>query len=294
MSKRVFLALSGVALLALTTSAWAAGQNGTTLAAVKTLGICTVNESTWRYFGEVAVWNEGAVATSGLIVQDYIQNKVGAGQFQNTPYSVTFSPPANNTIIPAGTTQGTATVFKYTVDGAPLDGDIRNDAKITILNHSGSLGVPKGPEVKATWTGGTPPACGGASGCTYSQGYWGNKPGVVWPAGYSRNALFYPGAGGSLINQTWQQVMDAPANVNGGYYILAYQFIAATLNNTNGASLPTGVGTILDQANAWFTTNAPAACAAKGSCGTQKDWGAILETYNLGKYPEGPPHCTGE
>ena len=286
--KRVFLALSGVALLSMAVPAWAAGQNGTTLAAVKTLGICTVDESTWRYFGEVAIWNEGAVATSGLLVEDHIQNKVAAGQFQNTPYAVTFSPPANNSIIPAGTIQGTATVFKYSVEGAALDGEIRNSAKVTILNHSGSLGVPKGPEVKATWTGGTPPACEEPDGCAYSQGYWGNKPGVQWPTPYARTAEFY------LSGKTWQGVMDSPANVNGGYYILAYQFIAATLNNANGASLPSGVGTILDQASAWFSSNSPTVCSAKGSCGIQKDWAKILESYNLGTYPEGPQHCTDE
>ena len=287
MSKRVFLALSGVALLALTTPAWAAGQNGTTLAAVKTLGICTVNESTWRYFGEVAVWNEGAVATNGLMIADYIQNKVGAGQFKNSPYTVTFTPPANGTVIPPGTTRPTATVFKYTVDGPPLAGDIRNDAKITIFNHSGSLNAPKGPEVKATWTGGTPPACAEAGGCTYSQGHWGNTPGVVWPAPYSRDAQFY------LSPQTWQQVMDTPAG-GSGYYILAYQFIAATLNNANGAPLPSGVGTILDQANTWFNDNATAAeaCPRANNCGTQKVWAGILDDYNNGNYPEGPKHCS--
>jgi hypothetical protein len=32
----------------------------------------------------------------------------------------------------------------------------------------------------------------------------------------------------------------------------------------------------------------------KGSCGIQKDWAKILETYNLGTYPEEPKHCSDE
>ena len=57
--------------------ALAAGKSGTTLAAVKTLDICTVDDSNWRYSGEVAVWNEGTVDTQGLRILDTIQNKTG-------------------------------------------------------------------------------------------------------------------------------------------------------------------------------------------------------------------------
>ena len=60
-------------------------------------------------------------------------------------------------------------------------------------------------------------------GCTYTQGYWGNKPGVVWPDPYSRDAVFF------LSGQTWQatvyngtavvdddQESDFPLTLNAG------------------------------------------------------------------------------
>ena len=59
--------------------------------------------------------------------------------------------------IPPGTTQLTALVFKYTIYGPPLTGEIRNIARVKITNHSGQLGTPFGPEPKASWTGGAPP-----------------------------------------------------------------------------------------------------------------------------------------
>jgi hypothetical protein len=123
--------------------------------------------------------------------------------------------------------------------------DIRNVANVTILNHSNYAGTPYGPSPKATWTGGVPPPCVQPlpGGCTYTQGYWGNKPGVVWPAPYDRNATFY------LSGQTWQQALDTSVNVSQGYYQLAHQYIAAVLNEANGASVPSGVQDILNQAD---------------------------------------------
>ena len=34
-----------------------------------------------------------------------------------------------------------------------------------------------------------------------------------------------------------------------------------------------------------------AACPRSNSCGAQKAWGKILDDYNNGIYPGGPPHC---
>src|SRR5262245_12724904 len=118
--------------------------------------------------------------------------------------------------IPAGTTLETATVFPYSIDGAPISGDVRNIAKTTILNHSGSIGKPKGPEPKATFVGTVEP-CTVDVGCTYTIGYWGNKPGVVWPDPYDRNAPFY------LSGLTWGAQIQNPGG--NGYNILAVQYI---------------------------------------------------------------------
>lgn len=279
--KRLCLAATVLPLLLAVQAgpAQAQGKNGTTLAAYKTLDICEVNPSTWRYSGYIAVWNEGAVATTGLAITDTIQNKTGTIWLNG--YNV---PIAIYSEIPAGTTLDTATIFPYSIDGGPLPGTIRNVASVTITNHSGST-VPKGPETKFTFTGTVTPCVQTGGGCAYTQGYWGSKPGVVWPQPYVRTAPFY------LSGQTWQQVLDLAVNTAPGYYQLAHQFIAATLNVANGASVPTGISATLATAEEWLNNNAPSACTAKGSCGQQRDWAKVLDQYNNGLYAGGPPHC---
>lgn len=282
-----------------------------------TRDISTVNDNTWRYSGVISVWNEGVVDTQGFLITDFIQSKLftDSGQFVNT-YPVTAFVPVL-AVIPAGTTQLTALTTTYSTDAAPLlDSYIRNSAQLTITNHSGSLGTPKGPNPKATYDGPLPPpACdnGGNEGCTYTQGYWGNKPGVVWPSPYDRNATFFlatkngaciANCGGNpnddvyvQLAKTWQEVLDTNVSVSQGYYQLAHQYIAAVLNiakTTDPAVPPQGVQDTLALALAWLTTNAPSACTAASSCGTQKDWAAVLDDFNNGVYPDGPPHCSDE
>jgi hypothetical protein len=275
-------------MLAMATPAFAQA-NGTTLAAYKTIDICVVDANTWKYSGEVAVWNEGAVDTQGLKICDYIQKKNISGPNWTTVFGK--DEIGGGAVIAAGTTQQTATAFPYSFQGAPITSvDIRNVADVTILNHSGHLGTPFGPSPKATYAGPIPPpACPKPCGCTYTRGYWGNKPGVVWPAPYDRGAAFY------YSGLTWQQIVTAPGSGN-GYYILGPQFVAATLNVANGACLPDGVKTTLQLAQNWLnnSANTPATCSAKGSCGLQKDWAKVLDDYNNGIYPGGPAHCGDE
>lgn len=281
-----FSAVAAVAALAITldgtaSPAFAQGQSGTTLAGYKTIDICKVSATKWRYSGEIAVWNQGAIDTQGFDIQDFIQNKVGSGKFQNAYQVITFDPSLHE--IPAGTTQLTASTFAYTFEGAPLLGDVRNVANMTILNHSGSLGKPFGPSPKATWIGDVPPCPTPPSGCTYTQGYWKNHE-EVWPMTYDPDAIFYLNG-----SQTWLQTIKDPGN--SGYNILAVQYIAAVLNKANGASVPQGVQDTIDLAKQWFTSNGPSACTGGSSCGLQKDWAAVLDKYNNGLYPGGPPHC---
>jgi len=274
--KVILVLLVAVALAAVPASAAGGGKNGTTLAAVKTIDICDAGDGNWRYSGEVAAWNEGVLATSGLAIQDCIQSN-GSGQYADA-YCINLSVSE----IPAGTTAGTATSFPYSFLAAPLTGDIRNTARITILNHSGSIGTPKGPEPKATWLGEVA-LCPVDCGCTFSQGYWGNKPDVIWPTGYNRDDLFF------LSGQTWQYYLDNPGG--NGYNILAVQYIAAVLDQANGSCVPAGVQDTLTMAAAWLSVNAPTACPSPSSCGPQKDWGKILDDYIQGAYPGSPGHC---
>jgi hypothetical protein len=310
--KTLSLVVAALAILALATSPVAAkpptAQSGTTLAAYKTIDICSVDVNTWRFSGEIAVWNEGAVDTSGLAIQDCIQNKVDAGQFVDTYCDASFDPALHEIL--AGTTMETATTFKYTIEAAPLEGYIRNSAYLTILNHSGSLGTPKGPNPKATYTGPMPPPecsqeCGG---CTYTQGYWKNHE-DAWPMDFSPTAVFFSATkqvciencGGNPNDDvfetqpaTWADVLDTPVNVSQGYYQLAHQYIAAVLNQASGACVPDGIQDTLEFGYDWLSAHAPSACTGASSCGTQKDWAAVLDDYNNGVYQDGPPHCSDE
>lgn len=276
----VALLSAGGALSA--TTANAAPANGTTLAGYKTIDICAVNDTTWRYSGEIAVWNEGVKDTVGFTIKDFIESKADGATTWTKGFDV---PVTYSGEIPARTTLETATTVTYSVDAAPLSGTIRNNASLTITNHSGHLGQTWGPNPKATYTGTVPPpACTVDLGVVYTQGYWGSKPDVVWPSPYSRDAAFF------LSGQTWQQVMDTPVATSQGYYQLSHQYIAAVLNAANGSYVPQGVQDTLDLAGAWLAANGPSACTAKGSCGLQKDWAGVLDTYNNGLYPGGPPH----
>ena len=286
--------LAAVAALALSSAQTFAQQSGTTLAAAKTIQICNEENANgkWTIYGEISVWNAGVVATSGLSISDVIQIKVGSKFLPLCIPVIDFVP---GTEIAAGTTLETATTFKYVGEiepGSVLPTDIvKNTATITILNHSGSLGKAKGPSPSATWSGVFDCPQVGCT-CTYSQGYWGDKPGVIWPAGYDRNAPFFNSG------LTWQNMLDASGGGN-GYYILARQYIAATLNIANGSCAPDGIfgaNGIYNLATAWFNsvTTPELACPLNSACGTQKAWNTILKDYIIGDYPGSPGHCGDE
>lgn len=115
-------------------------------------------------------------------------------------------------------------------------------------------------------------------GCTYTQGYWKNHSNA-WPATHSPNATFY-GSG-----QTWLNVLKTPPKGGNIYYILGHQFIAATLNSANAASVPANVQTALTDAAAYFANPA-------GSPLTKTQLTAmstLLDSYNNGN--QGVPHC---
>jgi len=119
-------------------------------------------------------------------------------------------------------------------------------------------------------------------GCVRTQGYWGNKPGVVWPK-YDRHAAFY------ASGLSWQQVLDSPPRGD-AYFILAHQYIAAVLNLAAGATAPNSLRSVVVAANIWFNTATPGVCI-KGACQLQRAWASVLDEYNNGDYPGAPKHC---
>lgn len=120
-------------------------------------------------------------------------------------------------------------------------------------------------------------------GCVRTQGYWGNKPGVVWPSGYDRDTPFF------RSGLTWQEVLDTPPRGD-AYFILAHQYIAAVQNLRAGASAPNSLRAVVIAAGAWFSKATPGSCLS-GACQLQRSWAGIFDEYNNGHYPGGPEHC---
>src|ERR1041385_3078022 len=291
-------------LLAFTgTSAFAQGASGATLQASKTIDVCDNGNGTWKFSGEVSVWNTGTATAQGLNITDCLQYKSASqsGQPKNLVCLANVqndAPSGPTTTIPGLTSETEALRFSYDFTGVfstPLDvtGTIRNNAQLTITNYSG--GVVNGPNPKATWTGGTPPACTRSCGCTFTQGYWGSKPGVVWPSPFDRTALFFNSG------LTWQQIMDTSDAGGNAYINLAHQYIAAVLNVANGACDPDSVAQLITLAQGFFTGFAVGSdfCASGGppgttTCGLQVTWAGILADYNqgTGSFTSNPGHCS--
>lgn len=296
----LFAALAGsVALAAMTMlsiDAWAAGTSGSTLQASKTLDICDNGDGTWKYSGEVSVWNTGVNEALGLNIMDCLQYKTAtqSGQPQNV---ACLAVPLSTTTIPGLTQEINALTFPYdftSVYTSPLDvsGTIRNSAQVNITNHSG--GQVTGPNPKYTWTGGTPPSCNlpQPCGCTYTQGHWDNKPDVVWPAGGPQRTDPFFNSG-----LTYQQIMDTSDSGGNAYINLAHQYITAVLNVANGACEPSSVATYITLSTGFFsgfTTGLSDTTDLTGyyfcqsgnsphypvSCALEVTWAAILADYN--------------
>jgi hypothetical protein len=94
--------------------------------------------------GQICVTNGGDRATEGLKIVDVVQQKKGAGDFEElTKASVDVS--ANPVLDP-----GEKGCYPYEITFTPVPGAIyRNEAKVTITNHSGHLNEEFGPEPKA-------------------------------------------------------------------------------------------------------------------------------------------------
>ena len=182
------------------------------------------------------------------------------------------------------TRAGETVVLPWVLEAAPLPlGVLRSVSTVRLAGPSGS---PAG-FVPAVQSGTVAPdtVCGCApTGCVRTQGYWGNKPNVTWPAPYGRKALFLSSG------LTWQQVLDTPPR-GSAYLILAHQYIAAVLNRAGGASAPSGVRSAIDAAATWFRSGSTPATCGPGQCASQKTWAGTLDVYNNGLYPGAPKHC---
>jgi hypothetical protein len=121
-----------------------------------------------------------------------------------------------------------------------------------------------------------------AEGCTYTQG-WYKNPKHVWPAGdwtnFDNTGVSYAG------------ILATPPKGN-VYYILAHQYIAATLNVAGGAS-DDDIADELSDAADYFAAASPASPLPAGWTKEMvTDLATALDEFNNGI--TGPGHCDDE
>ena len=146
---------------------------------------------------------------------------------------------------------------------------------------------PGGDEPGGDEPGGDEPGDddGDGDGCTYTQGYWKNhnefrtnrNQAIDWPAPHDELD--------QMCGQTLLAIFDAhPAGE--AWYILAHQFIAASLNAASGADA-SGISAELAQAEELLLSSCDGIAAADRA--TAIELSEFLDAYNNGVV--GPGHC---
>lgn len=270
MSALVLLPLA----IAIQTGPAAAQAKQAAPAAATTLDVCEDSATgKWVYSGVVALTNERAAADTTVKIDYVVQNKTAAD------YQDVYRLARTGQLVQGAVTQ----VVPYSIAAAPLVlGTLRNLARVQINGQPGA----SAPVVLEPTFAVTAALCGchEVKGCVRTQGYWGNKPGVGWPAPYVGGNYFFSSG------LTLQGIFDTPPQ-GSGYLILAKQYLAAVLNIAAGASAPAGVLQVINSAAAFFASGATIASCGAGECETQKNWAAILDSYNNGQYPGAPKAC---
>lgn len=248
-------------------------------AATATLDVChdTVTGN-WRYSGMQAVPGSAVPAGSVMKIESWVQNNASPDGYVNALAAPLLT---DETALPS--TSGSR-MARYSIEAAPLLlGTLRNLARIQVVDPLAPASTPL-QLLAVGELGAAVCGCQHPKGCTRTQGYWKSKPGVVWPAPYSRTAMFFSSG------LSWQQILETPPKGGDAYLILAHQTIAALLNMASGASAPASIQTIIANATTFFNSADLNTCSGS-ACETQKTWAGMLDTYNNGLYPGAPKHC---
>lgn len=126
-------------------------------------------------------------------------------------------------------------------------------------------------------------------GCTYTQGYWKNHAWPLHPIWKPTTLANWPDINDWRFFDSgieWQDVLNVSPKGD-AYYILAHQYIAAILNQQNGAYVPDDVRNALVYAYNYFSMS-PSDRAAV-SRDTLIATASLLDNYNNGRL--GVPHC---
>jgi hypothetical protein len=123
------------------------------------------------------------------------------------------------------------------------------------------------------------------TGCTRTLGYWKTHP-QAWPV----NSLTLGTV--SYSKAQLLKILNQPVRGN-GLISLAHQLIAAKLNAATGASVPSDVAyTLWSQADALIGARVvPPVGNGYLAPDATSWWTSVLDQYNNGMAPGGPPHC---
>jgi hypothetical protein len=172
----------------------------------------------------------------------------------------------------------------------------------THVNTATFVGQVSGATGSDSWTVNAFVTCGGGGGggggegCSLTPGYW-KTHSMYGPARFDDawNLLLPAGQDTAFFvsGQSYYEVLWTEPEGN-AYYILAHAYIAAELNQLNGASLPPDVVSAFNQATALLATYTPAQVALMPSDDPTRQLfislAGILDDYNNGL--TGPGHCS--
>ena len=133
-----------------------------------------------------------------------------------------------------------------------------------------------------------------SSGCTYTIGYW--KTHTIYDGEKKRNSTWDKIGGENTLffgtGQSWYQVLMTTPSESNAYYILAHQYIAASLNKKAGAD-QSAIASELERAGMLLSTYDGKPYVMADISGDLKDefirLAETLDMYNNGLI--GPGHC---
>ena len=177
----------------------------------------------------------------------------------------------------------TSFTFTYSLTIGPFDvcgdHDVPNVASF-LSNDTGATG-------SAAWNVDVSVPCEG--GCSLTQGYWkthssyGPAPYDDTWASLGEDTLFF------LSGKTYYQVLWTSPSGGNAYYILAHAYIAAVLNDLNGADT-SAVSSQIAHAAALFATYTPTSTLSRAVRADFIATAGMLDNYNNGLI--GPGHCS--
>lgn len=214
----------------------------------------------------------GVTSGLGTVTIDHVD--AGTGLQSLTLVGIPVNATVNMPVFTAGTFASVAVTFTVPDPNTPVDFTLRAASTFHAINI----------RVRCVAGDPTPTPTPTPLGCTYTQGYWKNHA-DVW-AGQSVML------GTVNYNQTQLlSIFNKPVQGN-GLISLSRQLIAAKLNIANGASVPMNVATAIVAADMLIGNRIVPPIGSDSLPTNQTSaLASILDQYNNGNTPGGPPHC---